>query len=59
MLKTVAVIASVVAFVVPLSTINQFMIFIGSLAVALVCFIVSSALDDEHIGYWPSKNNEQ
>jgi hypothetical protein len=60
-LKIVAAIAAVVAIFVPLGTFNQFLIFCGSVGLGILCFIASSALEDddaESLSFWPPKSSE-
>ena len=57
-IKIVAGTAAVVFWLMPLSTGTQFLLFAGSIVVLLICFALSSNLDDEHTGFWPSKPKE-
>jgi hypothetical protein len=52
-IKVIAGIAAVVFWVVPLRTGTQFLLFSASIVVMLICFSVSSNLDDRNTGYWP------
>jgi hypothetical protein len=56
--KVIAGIAAVVFWFVPLATGTQVILFIGSIVVLLVCFAVSSNLDDDNTGFWPSPPNQ-
>jgi hypothetical protein len=58
-LKGLAGIAAVVAVFCPLGTFTEILVFVASLAVALICYVVLTNLDETHIdeygkdGYWP------
>jgi hypothetical protein len=56
-IKIVAGTAAVVFWLMPLST-GTLLLFAGSIVVLLICFALSSNLDDEHTGFWPSKPKE-
>lgn len=51
--KVIAGLAAVVFWFCPLSTWNQVLLCVGSIAVLLICFLVSGELDDRNTGYWP------
>jgi hypothetical protein len=59
--KVIAGIAAIVFVFTPLRTDTQFLLFVASIAVMLICFFVYRSLDDEasddgaNAGYWPSK----
>ena len=54
--KAIAGLAAVVFWFSPLGTATQLLIFLASIAVMLICFAVSSTLDDQaNTGYWPDK----
>lgn len=64
-LKVVRVVAGLAALVflfVPLATWTQVLLFIVSIAVFLICTVVSKSLDDindeKNAGYWPNKPNK-
>jgi hypothetical protein len=54
-IKTVAGIAAVVFIVARMSTNTGLLLFVGSIVVLLVCFVLLRLLeeDDENTGYWP------
>jgi hypothetical protein len=52
-IKVIAGIAAVVFWFVPLRTGTQFLLFSASIVVMLICFGISSSLDDSNTGYWP------
>jgi hypothetical protein len=51
-------IAAVVFWFMPLGTVTQVLLCVGSLAIAFVCYAVSGSLNGENTGYWPN-NSEQ
>jgi hypothetical protein len=53
-IKAIAGIAAVVFWLVPLRTGTQFLLFVASMVVMLICFAISANLDDSDTGYWPS-----
>jgi hypothetical protein len=55
-----AFVAAAVAFFVPLNTLNQWMIFMGSIWVILLCVMVSTTIDDEpgNISLFPPKSDK-
>ena len=53
-IKVIAGIAAVVFWLVPLRTGTQFLLFVASTVVMLICFAISGNLDDSNTGYWPS-----
>jgi hypothetical protein len=53
-IKVIAGIAAVVFWLVPLRTGTQFLLFVASMVVMLICFAISGNLDDSNPGYWPS-----
>jgi lipopolysaccharide export LptBFGC system permease protein LptF len=54
--QVIAGIAAVVFWLVPLRTGTQVLLFVASISVMLICFAVSSNLDDKaNAGYWPAK----
>jgi hypothetical protein len=52
-IKVIAGVAAVVFWLVPLRTGTQFLLFVASIVVMLICFGLSSNLDDSNTGYWP------
>jgi len=54
--KTIAVIAGAVFWFCPLSTATQVLLFVASIVVLLICFGISSGLDESNSGYWPLKS---
>jgi len=62
-LKGLAAIAAGVAILCPLSTSTEILVFVASLAVAIICYAVLTKLDETHFdesgnnGYWPKPLN--
>jgi hypothetical protein len=56
--KVIAGLAAVVFLILPLSTGTQVLAFVASIVVLLICFGVSSKLDDDNTGFWPKKPEE-
>ena len=56
--KIVAGIAAVAFWLMPLRTGTQFLLFVGSIVVLVICFAVSSNLDDKNTGFWPKGPTE-
>jgi len=54
-IKTLAVIAAVVFWLMPLHTVTQVFLCAGSFAIFLICAALSANLDDKKTGYWPRK----
>lgn len=55
-LKVVAAIAGLVCLFCPVREFKQLLLFIGSMAVLLVCLLLWLLLfGDEHTGWWPDK----
>jgi hypothetical protein len=58
-LKGFAGIAAVIAVLCPLSTFTEIFVFVASIAVACVCYLLLTHLDETHVdeygkdGYWP------
>ena len=58
-LKGLAGTTAVVAVLCPLNTFTEILVFVASLAVALICYVVLTNLDETHVdeygkdGYWP------
>jgi hypothetical protein len=48
--RVVAAIAALVFWFMPFRTFTQFLLCIGSLVIALICFGLSSSLDDTNTG---------
>ena len=53
--KALAAIAAIVFWFMPLHTTTQVLAFAASIVVLLICFAVSSNLDEEKTGYWPDQ----
>jgi len=58
--KVIAGIAGAVAFLCPLSTGTQILVFAGSIAIVSFCLLLLYELDDGYVskmkgGYWPAK----
>jgi hypothetical protein len=53
--RSIATIAAVVFWFCRVSTATQFLIFVGSAVLLLICFGLSSGVDDSNTGYWPPK----
>jgi len=56
-LKVVALIAGVVAFLMPGFSITHILMFLGCIVVAAVCVVVSGEIDEEprSVNLWPPK----
>jgi hypothetical protein len=54
-IKAIAGIAAVVFILARMTTTTGLVLFVGSIVVLLVCFVLSKVLedDDENTGYWP------
>jgi hypothetical protein len=58
-LKGLAGIAVVIALLCRLSTFTEIVVFVASLAVAIICYVVLTHMDETHVdeygnnGYWP------
>jgi lipopolysaccharide export LptBFGC system permease protein LptF len=58
--KVLAGIAAVVFWLVPLRTGTQVLLFVASIVVMLLCFALSSGLNENaNTGYWPTAPADQ
>jgi hypothetical protein len=53
--QLIAGLAAVVFWLVPLRTGVQVLLCFASFLVMLICFAISSNLDDRNAGYWPEE----
>ena len=55
--KVVAGVAAVVFWFAPVSRVLGMFLFIVAIIVLLICFVITTKLDEKHNGYWPDKPN--
>jgi hypothetical protein len=54
-IRIVAGIGAVVFVLMPMGTLTQVLLCVGSLVIALICSVIAGSLDDKNTGYWPDK----